>query len=149
MRPKVRLYTHEVLRITTTKLRAELGPSRWRTLSVIQVEADGLQATVQLVDLDAPSVHGGKARSMVCPGCGNPRVRTLGLVPSFGWCCRSCGGWKGAWRKRQQVAALREKAHGCERIADSSTPSEPCSHVSAQLDAAPYQEAGQASSSTR
>lgn len=100
MRPKIRLYTHEVLRVTTTKLKAELGLAAWRRAPAVQLRADGVQAEVQLVDLPAPSAHGGTARSMVCPRCSNPRVRTLGLVVGIGWCCRACARWKGTWRKR-------------------------------------------------
>ncbi len=103
-------YTDELLRISTAKLKIELGPKRWRNTSTVHLEAEGFAADVRLVDVDAPYVHGSRRRFMICPapGCGT-RCTTLALIPGDGWRCRRCSGYRSRegrrWRAEEIVAA--------------------------------------------
>jgi len=87
------LYTDQVMRLSTARLRVELGPRRWSEASTITLEADGWHSNVRLVDVPHPSAHGGTVRRVTCPDCGRP-CATLALVPGKGFCCRRCGGWR-------------------------------------------------------
>lgn len=98
-----RWYTDELLRISTAKLRLELGPKRWRSTSVVRLEADGYVQDVALVDVDAPYVHGGTRRFMVCR-CGS-MCTTLALIPGEGWRCRRCSGYRSRERRRVPATA--------------------------------------------
>jgi hypothetical protein len=103
VRTRKRWYTDELVRVSTAKLKVELGPARWRATSLVRVEADGFASRVRVIDVAAPSAHGGRRRFLICPACSR-RCTTLGLVPGAGWCCRTCGGWRGRERRRVALA---------------------------------------------
>jgi hypothetical protein len=93
-------FTDELLRITTAKLKVELGPARWRSTSQVHLDAGGFDVSVRLVDVPAATTHGGRRRFMVCPSpsCGQ-YCTTLAVVPGVGWLCRRCAGWRGRPRR--------------------------------------------------
>lgn len=94
MRTRARWYTDEVLRISTSRLRVEMGPAQWRKTSVVHLSADGDQATVVVKDVPSTTTYGGTRRMLECPRC-RSSCTVLGVIPGAGWACRGCGGWRG------------------------------------------------------
>jgi hypothetical protein len=108
VRTRSRPYADELLRVSTASLKVELGPSRWRSAHSVRLDAEGHVIDARVVEMPCRTTKGGKRRFLVCGRCGKP-CTVLGLVPAVGWCCRSCGGWRG--RARTAVRAPAEMSN--------------------------------------
>lgn len=112
MRSRARWYADEIQRVSIARLKLDLGPARWRGTKVVHLDADGHEADVPLLDLPAATTFGGTRRFLQCPRCGG-RAQVLGVVPGVGWCCASCGGWKGRAAVRARLLPEGGEATYC------------------------------------
>ena len=103
------LFRDLVPRVTMKQIQAQHPPRIWRHLGSVELEAHGVTASVEIIQVPSTGAYGGTRRYLRCPRCGE-LTWSLGLAPTGepavpAWSCarRNCG----SWRSRKKIRLPR------------------------------------------
>lgn len=87
------LWADQIPIVTLARLRSMYRPRRFRELSSIELDVDGVHTEIEIILEPGDGAVRGPRRWLRCHAC-RRRAVALGFVPGFSWSCRTCLGWR-------------------------------------------------------
>lgn len=98
------LYADQLPRVSLAQLRAQFKPRRFKTITSVTLQIDGMATEVKIVTAPGDGCVGVARQWIECHTC-KRRVNTVGWVLGFAWSCRRCLGWRARNRARGPIPA--------------------------------------------